>query len=135
MKLICTLLLFSSTYALDFCVGDVKGPEIPMAYLCKPSAKVTFEDLEFTGLGIAVYLQILKKGDVMIFPQGLLLFQLNAGGTPAIAYVNFSDPSPDFQILDFVLFANNLSSTLVEVTTFLDDAQVKKLKSVIGDTS
>ncbi|KAF6156271.1 hypothetical protein GIB67_008041 [Kingdonia uniflora] len=178
MKLICALflfsLLFSSTYALDFCVGDVKGPESPTGYLCKPSAKVTVDDFVFTGLGIAgntsniikaavtpafsaqlpdlnglgisigrleiamgantVYLQTLKKGDVMIFPQGLLHFQLNAGGTPAIAYVSFSDPSPGLQILDFALFANNLSSALVETTTFLDDAQVKKLKSVLGGT-
>ncbi|KAF6148450.1 hypothetical protein GIB67_038805 [Kingdonia uniflora] len=207
MKMICTLflfsLLFSSTYALDFCVGDVKGPESPAGYLCKPSAKVTVDDFVFTGLGIAgntsniikaavtpafsaqfpglnglgisigrldiavggvipfhthpsasevllvlqgkicagfvssantVYLQTLTKGDVMIFPQGLLHFQLNGGGTPAIAYVSFSDPSPGLQILDFALFANDLSSALVEATTFLDDAQVKKLKSVLGGT-
>ncbi|KAJ9179403.1 hypothetical protein P3X46_011193 [Hevea brasiliensis] len=59
---------------------------------------------------ISVYVKTLKKGDVMIFPQGLL-------------------------ILDFALFGNNLPSAFVEKVTFLDDAQVKKLKGVLGGIS
>ncbi|KAJ4950733.1 hypothetical protein NE237_027565 [Protea cynaroides] len=81
-----------------------------------------------------VYLKTLKKGDIMVFPQGLLHFQVNAGGTKAIAFVSFSSPSPGLQILDFALFANDFPSMLVEKTTFLDDAQVKKLKGVLGGT-
>lgn len=82
----------------------------------------------------AVYLKSLKKGDIMVFPQGLLHFQVNAGGSPALAFVSFSSPSPGLQIVDYALFGNNLPSELVEKTTFLDDAQVKKLKAVLGGT-
>ncbi|KAK3438687.1 hypothetical protein EUGRSUZ_C03347 [Eucalyptus grandis] len=81
-----------------------------------------------------VYLKTLNKGDSMIFPRGLLHFQLNAGKGPALAVVSFSSPSPGLQILDFALFANNFPSELVEATTFPDDAQVKKLKGVLGGT-
>ncbi|XP_059633222.1 auxin-binding protein ABP19a-like [Cornus florida] len=81
-----------------------------------------------------VYLKTLKKGDIMVFPKGILHFQINAGGIPAIAFVSFSDPDPGLQILDFALFANNLPSKLIEKVTFLDDAQVKKLKAVLGGT-
>ncbi|KAK9282037.1 hypothetical protein L1049_004949 [Liquidambar formosana] len=79
-----------------------------------------------------VYLKTLKKGDIMVFPQGLLHFQINARGIPAVVFVSFSSSSPGLQILDFALFGNNLPSALVEKTTFLDDAQVKKLKAVLG---
>ena len=82
----------------------------------------------------SVYFKSLKKGDIMVFPQGLLHFQINGGGTPAIAFASFSSPSPGLQITAFALFANNLPSALVEKTTFLDDAQVKKLKAVLGGT-
>ncbi|KAK9137246.1 hypothetical protein Sjap_007840 [Stephania japonica] len=82
-----------------------------------------------------VYLKTLKKGDVMICPIGLLHFQVNGGGSLATAIVSFSSPSPGLQILDYVLFANDLPSLLVEKTTFLDDAQVKKLKGVLGGTN
>ncbi|KAL3528589.1 hypothetical protein ACH5RR_007911 [Cinchona calisaya] len=81
-----------------------------------------------------VYLKTLKKGDIMVYPQGLLHFQINAGGIPAIAFVSFSSPNPGLQITDFAFFANNLPSILVEKTTFLDAAQVKKLKAVLGGT-
>jgi hypothetical protein len=49
-----------------------------------------------------------------------------------VALVAFSGPNPGLQITDYALFANNLPSAIVEKVTFLDDAQVKKLKSVLG---
>ncbi|XP_077236339.1 auxin-binding protein ABP19a-like [Tasmannia lanceolata] len=82
----------------------------------------------------SVYIKTLKKGEIMVFPQGLLHFQINAGGITAVAFASFSSPSPGLQILDFALFASNFPSPLVEKTTFLDDAQVKKLKAVLGGT-
>ena len=82
----------------------------------------------------AVYFKTLVKGDIMVFPRGLLHFQLNAGGGTAIAYVSFSSPLPGLQILDYALFGNDLPTELVTGTTFLDEAQVKKLKAVLGGT-
>ncbi|CAN1166841.1 Germin-like protein 8-14 [Linum perenne] len=79
-----------------------------------------------------VYFKSLQKGDAMVFPQGLLHFQFNSGKTPAAAFVSLSSPNPGLQITDFALFANDLPSEIVEKVTFLDDAQVKKLKGVLG---
>ncbi|KAL4039364.1 hypothetical protein IC575_003016 [Cucumis melo] len=80
----------------------------------------------------AVYVKTLKKGDLMVFPQGLLHFQINAGGVTAVGFPVFSSPSPGLQILDFALFANDLSTDLVSKTTFLDPVLIKKLKAVLG---
>ncbi|KAJ3705868.1 hypothetical protein LUZ61_009573 [Rhynchospora tenuis] len=82
-----------------------------------------------------VYYKTLKKGDTMLFPQGLLHFQINAGGTNAVALVSFSSPNPGLQITAFALFANSLPSPTVEKVTFLDDYEVKKLKGVLGGTN
>lgn len=79
-----------------------------------------------------VYFKTLHKGDVMVFPQGLLHFQIQSGKGPAIALVSFNNPSPGLQILDFALFANDLPTEIIEGTTFLDEAQIKKLKGVLG---
>ncbi|KAK6153566.1 hypothetical protein DH2020_013205 [Rehmannia glutinosa] len=79
-----------------------------------------------------VFVKKLLKGDVMVFPQGLLHFQINGGGSTAVAFASFSSANPGLQITDFALFGNTLPSMLVEKTTFLDDAQVKKLKAVLG---
>ncbi|XP_021902948.1 germin-like protein subfamily 3 member 1 [Carica papaya] len=123
-----------STARLDLTVGGV----IPMhthpaaseiLYVVEGSIKAGFVSSANTP-----YIETLKEGDVMVFPQGLLHFQLNAGKSKALAIVTFNNPDPGLQILDFALFGNNLPSSLVEMTTFLDDAQVKKLKAVLGGT-
>ncbi|KAG9146829.1 hypothetical protein Leryth_005136 [Lithospermum erythrorhizon] len=82
-----------------------------------------------------VYTAKLKKGEVMIFPQGLLHFQINAAGVNSIALVTFSSSNPGLQILDFALFANDLPTDLVSKTTFLDPGLIKKLKGVLGGTN
>ncbi|KAI6691398.1 hypothetical protein NL676_028226 [Syzygium grande] len=81
-----------------------------------------------------VCVKTLKKGDIMVFAAGLLHFQVNAGRSTSSAVVSFSTTNPGLQILDFALFGDNLPSLLVEKNTFLDDAQVKKLKAVLGGT-
>ncbi|CAO2206948.1 unnamed protein product [Urochloa humidicola] len=78
------------------------------------------------------YYKTLYPGDIMVFPQGLLHYQYNAGTGPAVAFVALSSANPGLQITDFALFANNLPSAVVEKVTFLDDATVKKLKGVLG---
>ncbi|KAK4415757.1 Auxin-binding protein ABP19a [Sesamum alatum] len=82
-----------------------------------------------------VYLKTLNKGDIMVFPQGLLHFQINSGKTPALAFVSFSGQNPGLQITDFALFKNDFPTELVAKTTFLDVAQIKKLKGVLGGTN
>jgi hypothetical protein len=68
----------------------------------------------------------------MVFPQGLLHFQINSGGSNALAFVSFSSANPGLQILDFALFKSDFPTELITATTFLDAALVKKLKGVLG---
>ncbi|KAK6914695.1 Cupin 1 [Dillenia turbinata] len=82
----------------------------------------------------AVYYKTLKKGDTMLFPLGLLHFQINAVGVTSVALVGFSSSNPGLQILDFALFGNDLPTELISKSTFLDPAIIKKLKSVLGGT-
>ncbi|XP_028751504.1 auxin-binding protein ABP19a-like [Neltuma alba] len=79
-----------------------------------------------------VFLRNLNKGDAMVFPQGLLHFQIDAGDSKALAIVTFSSANPGLQILDFALFKSDFPTPLITATTFLDAAQVKKLKGVLG---
>ena len=80
----------------------------------------------------SVYLKTLKEGDIMVFPQGLLHFQVNTGRTQAHLWASFGSPNPGLQILSNALFSNNLPSELIEKTTFLDDNEVKRLKALLG---
>lgn len=205
MKMIHVLFLFalvsftSHASVNDFCVADLKGPDSPSGYQCKPPNTVTVDDFVFSGfvagnttntfnaaltsafvtdfpgvngLGVsaarldiakggsipmhthpaatellimvegqitagfmtptALYTKTLKPGDIMVFPQGQLHFQVNSGNGKATAFLAFSSANPGAQLLDLLLFGNTLPSDLVAQTTFLDVAQVKKLKARFG---
>ncbi|RDX66284.1 Auxin-binding protein ABP19a, partial [Mucuna pruriens] len=183
----------------DFCVADLKGPDSPSGYKCKPPNTVTVDDFVFAGfvagnttnslnaaltsafvtdfpgvngLGVSVarldigkggsipmhthpgatellimvegeitagfmtptalYTKLLKPGNLMVFPQGQLHFQVNSGKGIATAFLAFSSANPGAQLLDLLLFGNTLPSDLVAQTTFLDVAQVKKVKARFG---
>ena len=79
-----------------------------------------------------VYVKTVEEGDIMVFPQGLLHFQVNTGRTQAHLWASFGSPNPGLQILSNALFSNNLPSELIEKTTFLDDNEVKRLKALLG---
>lgn len=89
----------------------------------------------FVSSANSVYLKTLKKGDLMVFPQGLLHFQVSDAGYTSVGFVFFSSSSPGLQITDFAFFANDLPTKLVAATTFLDEATIKKLKGVLGGTN
>ncbi|CAJ1950787.1 unnamed protein product [Sphenostylis stenocarpa] len=80
----------------------------------------------------SLFTKTLKPGDVMVIPQGQLHFQVNSGNRRATAFLACSSPNREAQLLDLLLFSNSLPSDLVAQTTFLDVAQVKKLKVRFG---
>lgn len=79
-----------------------------------------------------VYSKTLNVGDIMVFPRGLLHYQINVGKYQAIAFASFSSPLPGLQIVPLSLFASNLPSAVIEKTTFLSDSEVKRLKAFLG---
>ncbi|CAI0419424.1 unnamed protein product [Linum tenue] len=79
-----------------------------------------------------VYLNKLSKGEIMIFPQGLVHFQVNTGTETAVVLATYGSEDPGTQIISPALFGNNLPSLLVEKATNIDEAEVKKLKVLLG---
>ncbi|XP_039145687.1 auxin-binding protein ABP19a-like [Dioscorea cayenensis subsp. rotundata] len=81
------------------------------------------------------YTKKLEAFEAMIFPQGLLHFQVNAGSVKAKLLVSFSSPNPGVQIISTALFGNDLSSEILEEVSSIDVAEVKKLKAMFGGTN
>ncbi|XP_039145403.1 auxin-binding protein ABP19a-like [Dioscorea cayenensis subsp. rotundata] len=82
-----------------------------------------------------VYVKKLEAYDAMIFPQGLLHFQVNAGSVKAKALESFSSPSPGVQVTSTALFGNDLPSEILEKVSSIDVAEMKKLKAMFGRTN
>ncbi|KAL9224662.1 hypothetical protein vseg_000678 [Gypsophila vaccaria] len=81
------------------------------------------------------YYKTLYKGDIMVFPQGMLHFQVNVGDSPALAFVSLNSPNPGFQFTTTSLAANDLPTDVIEKITLLDAQQVKNLKKIFGGTN
>ncbi|WCJ42782.1 germin-like protein 1 [Euphorbia peplus] len=79
-----------------------------------------------------VYSANLKAGDVMVFPRGLLHYMMNSGNSTVVAYSSYTSETIDRQLMDLALFGNGLPTNVLEKVTFLDAAQINKLKAVFG---
>ncbi|CAL5195748.1 unnamed protein product [Lathyrus oleraceus] len=78
------------------------------------------------------YVKTLKPSDVIVLPKGLLHFVINSGAGKAVIYGALSSSSPTVHVTDFLLFGNDLSTSIIAQTTLLDVSQIEKLKAVFG---
>ncbi|XP_027337332.1 auxin-binding protein ABP19b-like [Abrus precatorius] len=78
-----------------------------------------------------VYMNILGPGDVMVFPQGQLHFQINNGTTKAVVISAYSSPRPRINIVLNLLFAN-LPADIIAAITKISPPEVQKLKAQFG---
>ncbi|CAN6478337.1 unnamed protein product [Victoria cruziana] len=82
-----------------------------------------------------IYYKKLKAGEMMVFPQGLLHFQINSGSSEVEAVAFFNSPSPGLQITSIALFGNALPTELVAGTTFISKPEITRLKGILGGTN
>ncbi|CAL5203789.1 unnamed protein product [Lathyrus oleraceus] len=76
------------------------------------------------------YVKDIKPGDVIAFPKGQVHFAVNSGSEEAVAFAAYSNSNPSFQFLDHLLFANDLPTSTIAQSTFLDISEIKKLKTL-----
>jgi len=116
---------------LDFAVGGVVALHVhrtsEVLILVKGEIVAGFISTNNTA-----YYKKLKVGDVMIFPQSLLHFQVNVGKTPALAFVTLNSAKPGLQFIDDSLFAGDFPPWLVEKTMLLDHDEVIRLKKAFN---
>uniref|UniRef100_A0A803N5D2 Cupin type-1 domain-containing protein n=1 Tax=Chenopodium quinoa TaxID=63459 RepID=A0A803N5D2_CHEQI len=81
------------------------------------------------------YYKRLEAGDVMIFPQFLLHFQINVGKTRALAFVALNGANPGIQTTSTSLFGGNLPAEIASKITLISPEEVIRLKKIFGGIS
>ncbi|KAH9621904.1 hypothetical protein KSS87_003958 [Heliosperma pusillum] len=81
--------------------------------------------------GNKLFTKVLKKGDVFVFPQGLIHFQLNIGNTPAFAFSGLSSQNPGVITIPNAVFGSDplISVDVLSKAFQLDAGLVKYLQS------
>ncbi|XP_058743740.1 auxin-binding protein ABP19b-like [Vicia villosa] len=78
------------------------------------------------------YVKTVKPADVIVIPKGLLHFVINSGKEKAVTFGALSSSSPGVHVADFLLFGNDLPTSVIAQTTLLDVSQIEKLKAAFG---
>ncbi|KAL2937725.1 Germin-like protein [Bienertia sinuspersici] len=78
-----------------------------------------------------LFTKVLNKGDVFVFPQGLIHFQINIGKTPAIAIAGLSSQNPGVVTIGNAMFGAKppISVDVLSKAFQLDEKTVKHLQA------
>ncbi|KAL2937728.1 Germin-like protein [Bienertia sinuspersici] len=78
-----------------------------------------------------LFAKLIKKGDVFVFPQGLIHFQLNVGNTPAFGISGLSSQNPGVITIANAVFGSQppISVDVLSKAFQIDDNLVKYLQN------
>lgn len=116
----------------DFEVGGVNVPHY------HPRATETAFVLEgriysgFVDTNNRIFAKVIEKGEVMVFPRGLVHFQMNVGDTPATILGSFNSQNPGLQRIPNSIFGSGIKDELLEKAFGLSSKEIEKLKKRLG---
>ncbi|KAK4396509.1 Germin-like protein subfamily 3 member 2 [Sesamum angolense] len=75
-----------------------------------------------------VFAKVLEQGDVMVFPRGLVHFQMNVGKSPATVFGCFNSQNPGTQKIPNVIFGSGINDELLEKAFGLSLRQISRMR-------
>eukprot|EP00253_Pinus_taeda_P030804 PITA_30804 len=116
---------------VDFAPGGVNPPHIhpratEIAFVVEGTILAGFITTNNT-----LFSQKLEKGDVFVFPRGLVHFQYNIGPSPAMTITAFNSQLPGAQVLPFTLFGSTppVPEEVLAKAFRISEKAVKKISS------
>ncbi|XP_027366669.1 germin-like protein subfamily 3 member 2 [Abrus precatorius] len=112
----------------DFDVGGVNVPHFhpratEVAFVLEGKIYSGFVDTQNK-----IFAKVLEKGQVMVFPRGLVHFQMNVGDGPATILGSFDSQNPGLMKIPNAVFASDIKEELLEKAFGLTPKELSKLK-------
>lgn len=112
----------------DFEVGGINVPHFhpratEIAFVLEGRVYSGFIDSENR-----IFAKVIEKGEVMVFPRGLLHFQMNVGDTPATILGSFDSQNPGLLRIPNAVFGSGIEEKLLEKAFGLNAKDIAKLK-------
>ncbi|ERM98892.1 hypothetical protein AMTRI_Chr11g96110 [Amborella trichopoda] len=79
-----------------------------------------------------IFARILKNGEVMVFPKGLVHFQMNVGKGNAVIFGCFNSQNPGLEKLPFTIFGSGIDGELLEKAFGMSKGEVQKMSGRFG---
>ncbi|KAJ4970974.1 hypothetical protein NE237_004073 [Protea cynaroides] len=75
-----------------------------------------------------IYAKVIEKGEVMVFPRGLVHFQMNVGDSPATIYGSFNSQNPGLQRIPAAVFGSGIKDELLKKAFGLSGKQIDEMR-------
>ncbi|KAL5070720.1 hypothetical protein RYX36_021607 [Vicia faba] len=110
---------------------DIGGVNVPHFHPRATEVAVVLEGRIYSGFVDTknkIFAKVLEKGEVMVFPRGLVHFQMNVGDVPATIFGSFDSQNPGLMRIPNVVFGSEIKDELLEKAFGLNSKELSKLK-------
>ncbi|KAL5716831.1 hypothetical protein ACHQM5_009949 [Ranunculus cassubicifolius] len=110
---------------------DIGGINAPHFHPRATEVAFVLEGMIYSGFidsGNKIYARVIEKGEVMVFPRGLVHFQMNVGDTPATILGSFNSQNPGIQRIPQAVFGSGIRYELLEKAFGLTAREVAALR-------
>ncbi|XP_022956979.1 germin-like protein subfamily 3 member 2 [Cucurbita moschata] len=110
---------------------DVGGVNVPHFHPRATEVAVVLEGKIYSGFvdtSNRIFAKVIEKGEVMVFPRGLVHFQMNVGETPATIIGSFDSQNPGLMKIPAAVFGSGIKEDLLEKAFGLSPEELAKLK-------
>ncbi|KAL3520885.1 hypothetical protein ACH5RR_019034 [Cinchona calisaya] len=116
---------------------DAGGVNVPHYHPRATETAVVLEGKIYSGFVDTqnrVFAKVLEKGDVMVFPRGLLHFQMNVGDSPATIFGSFDSQNPGLMKIPVAVFGSEIKDELLLKAFGFNSKELAKLRKRFGSS-
>ncbi|KAK4279522.1 hypothetical protein QN277_011293 [Acacia crassicarpa] len=109
---------------------DVGGVNVPHFHPRATEIGYVLEGKIYSGFidtNNKIFAKVLEKGEVMVFPRGLIHFQMNVGDSPAAILGNFDSQNPGLMKIPNAVFGSGIKVELLEKAFGLSTKELSQL--------
>ncbi|CAL5210136.1 unnamed protein product [Lathyrus oleraceus] len=117
---------------------DVGGVNVPHFHPRATEVAIVMEGKIYSGFVDTknkIFAKVLEKGEVMVFPRGLVHFQMNVGDVPATIFGSFDSQNPGLMKIPNVVFGSEIKDELLEKAFGFNSKELSKLKKRFSPTT
>ncbi|KAF8686661.1 hypothetical protein HU200_043491 [Digitaria exilis] len=86
----------------------------------------------FVDSGGRIFAKVLEIGEVMVFPRGMVHFQMNVGDEPATVYGSFNSENPGIVRIPATVFGSGIKDGVLERAFGLSPEELRRLEKKFG---
>lgn len=129
-----------NTLGMSFVRADIAAGGINVPHYHPRATEVAFvlEGTIYSGFvdsGNRIFAKLVEKGEVMVFPKGLVHFQMNVGRSPATILGSFNSQNPGLVKLPMAMFGSGIDEELVRKAFGLSEKEVERLRRKFGPSA